>query len=67
MLYASDGSEWIKSYSGDKFDLIFADAWPGKYSELKETLNLLKVGGFYVIDDMTQQPNWPDGHDKNVR
>jgi predicted O-methyltransferase YrrM len=63
----ADGSEWIKSYSGDKFDLIFADAWPGKYSELKETLNLLKVGGFYVIDDMAQQPNWPDGHDENVR
>lgn len=22
--------------------------------------------GFYVIDDMKAQPNWPEGHDKNV-
>lgn len=61
-----DGSEWIKNYKGSKFDLIFADAWPGKYSEIDEVLELLKVGGLYVIDDMAVQPNWPDGHDKNV-
>lgn len=61
-----DGTKWIKSYAGDKFDLIFADAWPGKYSETDEILCLIKVGGFYVIDDMSAQPNWPEGHDKNV-
>ncbi len=65
-LVCVDGSEWIKQYSGDKFDLIFADACPGKYSEADEILNLLKVGGFYVIDDMTAQPNWPDGHEDHV-
>src|SRR5215467_2812531 len=27
----SDGYEWIRHYSGEKFDLIFADAMPGKY------------------------------------
>jgi len=61
-----DGTEWIKSYQGEKFDLVFADAWPGKYSETDEILDLIAVGGFYVIDDMTTQPNWPDGHQKNV-
>jgi len=61
-----DGSEWIKSYIGEKFDLVFADAWPGKYSETDEILDLIKIGGFYVIDDMTAQPNWPDGHQDNV-
>ena len=61
-----DGTDWIKSYQGGKFDLVFADAWPGKYSEIDEILELIKVGGFYVIDDMTTQPNWPEGHDKNV-
>lgn len=61
-----DGTEWIKEYSGTKFDLIFADAWPGKYSEIDEVLELLKVGGFYIIDDMTKQPNWPEGHEDNV-
>ncbi|WP_299325544.1 O-methyltransferase [uncultured Maribacter sp.] len=61
-----DGTDWIKDYSGAKFDLIFADAWPGKYSEIDEVLDLLQVGGFYIIDDMTKQPNWPTGHEDNV-
>lgn len=61
-----DGSEWIKTFQGEKFDLIFADAWPGKYSEIDEILDLVKVGGFYVIDDMTVQPNWPEGHHDNA-
>lgn len=65
-LVCQDGTEWIKEYQGDKFDLIFADAWPGKYSEIEEVLDLLKVGGFYVVDDMSAQPNWPAGHQDNV-
>ena len=60
------GGQWIKNYQGDKFDLVFADAWPGKYSELKEILDLVKVGGFYVIDDMNPQPNWPEGHQEKA-
>jgi len=58
----ADGHEWIKEYSGEKFDLVFADAIPGKYDLFEETLALIKVGGFYVIDDMVPQPNWPLGH-----
>ena len=61
-----EGSKWISNYKGDKFDLVFADAWPGKYSEIEQILDLIKVGGFYLIDDMTAQPNWPEGHDRNV-
>lgn len=37
-IFYEDGSDWIKDYKGEKFDLIFADAWPGKYSELDEAL-----------------------------
>ena len=65
-IICADGAKWIKNYEGSKFDLVFADAWPGKYSEIAEVLNLIKVGGFYVIDDMKAQPNWPEGHDENV-
>ncbi|MFA9188674.1 O-methyltransferase [Flavobacterium magnesitis] len=65
-IICADGSEWIKNYNGEKFDLIFADAWPGKYSEIDEILELIKVGGFYIIDDMLAQPNWPEGHQENV-
>jgi len=65
-IICADAAEWIKTYRGNKFDLIFADAWPGKYSEIDEVLNLVKVGGFYVIDDMIAQPNWPNGHQEHV-
>ncbi|WP_298475830.1 class I SAM-dependent methyltransferase [uncultured Maribacter sp.] len=61
-----DAADWIKEYRGNKFDLVFADAWPGKYSQIEEILDLVKVGGFYVIDDMSEQPNWPKGHQKKV-
>ncbi len=65
-ILCEEGSQWIKSNQDKKFDLIFADAWPGKYDTLDETLNTLKIGGFYIIDDMLPQSNWPAGHQDNV-
>lgn len=65
-IICEDGTKWIQNYKGDRFDLIFADAWPGKYSEVDELLDLIKIGGLYIIDDMLAQPNWPDGHQENV-
>lgn len=54
-----DAASWLNQVVDQKFDLIFADAWVGKYSHLEQALNLLKIGGLYVIDDMLPQPNWP--------
>jgi predicted O-methyltransferase YrrM len=51
---------------GRLFDLVFADTWPGKYTNLTEALGLVAVGGLYVIDDMLPQPNWPEGHPAKV-
>ena len=65
-LICTDASEWLQTVDNQLFDLIFADAWPGKYANLDETLTLLKPGGLYIIDDMLPQPNWPDGHQQNV-
>jgi predicted O-methyltransferase YrrM len=66
--YIEDGVVALKrmrSY-GMKFDLIFADAMPGKYTHLDDALALLKLGGLYVIDDMLPQPAWPEGHAEKV-
>ena len=63
----ADGYEWISKYSGSKFDLIFADAMPGKYDLFEETISMLDRNGFYIIDDMLPQPNWPVGHDERVK
>jgi len=65
-LICADGGDWLKKYSGSRFDLIFADSWPGKYRELDIALQLLKIGGIYVIDDMIEQDNWPEGHSEKA-
>lgn len=61
-----DGLDYVRSQPPAAFDLIFADAWPGKYEGLDETLALLAPGGLYVVDDMSPQPNWPPGHQPRV-
>lgn len=62
----SDGMQWIVDNKGRSFDLIFADSWPGKYYLLEETLDMVKPGGFYLVDDMIPQKNWPAGHEIQV-
>ena len=49
-----------------RFDLIFADSWPGKFTHLDLALGLLAPGGFYVVDDLRPQPTWPRGHEAAV-
>ena len=63
-----DGNEFLEKLKkvNKKFDFIFADTWAGKYEMLEETLDMLKEKGFYIIDDMLPQSNWPKGHEKKV-
>ncbi|HSF54343.1 MAG TPA: class I SAM-dependent methyltransferase [Algoriphagus sp.] len=61
-LQCIDGEDWINSNLAKRFDLIFADTWHGKYLMLDPILEMLKPGGFYIVDDMNPQPNWPEGH-----
>ncbi len=58
----TDGDDFLRSIKGARFDFIFADTWSGKYRLLEEALDLVAPSGFYVIDDMLPQPNWPEGH-----
>ena len=60
--FHADGAWWLEQNVLFRFDMIFADSWPGKYTHLDEALRLLKRGGLYVVDDMLPQPNWPNGH-----
>jgi len=60
-----DGGEFLESCKNG-FDLIYADASPGKYLHLDRALALLNRGGIYVIDDMLPQPNWPADHAPKV-
>jgi len=64
-LILGDGGEFLDKCDAH-FDLIYADAWPGKYTHLDRALATLKPGGIYVIDDMLPQPNWPADHPPKV-
>lgn len=61
-LVQADGGEWVEENKHQRYDYIFADTWHGKYLLLDEVLAMLNKGGFYIIDDMLPQPNWPEGH-----
>jgi predicted O-methyltransferase YrrM len=61
-----DGAEFLRQARTRSFDVVFADAWPGKYEELDRAMDLVKPGGLWIGDDMLPQANWPEGHQKNV-
>lgn len=61
-LMSCDAAGFLWRQPKKSFDLVFADAIPGKYEARDEALATVKVGGYYMIDDMLPQPNWPEGH-----
>ncbi len=66
-LICTDAEVWINDNSQSRFDYIFADTWAGKYNALDKTLSMLNSGGFYLIDDMLPQDNWPEGHAEKAK
>jgi predicted O-methyltransferase YrrM len=64
---AGDGGEWLQNYAGKPFDLVFADTWPGKFTHLEEALQLVTLGGTYLIDDLDPQPGWQEEHGASVK
>jgi predicted O-methyltransferase YrrM len=61
-----DGAAFLARADPDTYDLVYADAWPGKFTHLEAALGCLRQGGIYVIDDLLPQANWPDGHAAKV-
>jgi predicted O-methyltransferase YrrM len=61
-LLIADGGDWLDTHPDLQFDYIFADTWHGKYLMIEQALAMLNRGGWYIIDDMLPQSNWPDGH-----
>ncbi len=62
------GEDFISNVFGsEKYDLIFADTWLGKYFLLDEVLQMVRPGGVYVIDDMNHSRDWPDEHEEKTR
>ena len=61
-----DALAFLERQPAASFDFVFADAMRGKYEGAEEALRVVRPGGFYIIDDMLPQSNWPDGHAPRV-
>jgi predicted O-methyltransferase YrrM len=61
-----DGAAFLEQAAPEQFDLVYADAWPGKFTHLEAALGLVNTGGIYFIDDLLPQPSWPAGHAPRV-
>jgi predicted O-methyltransferase YrrM len=66
VIVTDDAANFLRQQASASFDLIFADAMPGKYELLDEALELLRPGGLFMVDDMLPQDNWPKGHAAKV-
>jgi len=64
--HVADGAEYLAGCDSARYDIVYADAWPGKCSHVDEALALLRPGGIYFIDDLLPQPNWPPDHAEKV-
>lgn len=64
----ADGGDWLTDAvtREDRYDLVFADTWPGKFTHVDEALSLVAPGGFYVVDDLLPLPEWTKAHGADV-
>jgi predicted O-methyltransferase YrrM len=62
----ADGADFLAKLRQEQFDLIYADTWPGKFTHLDLALSAVRVGGFYLVDDLMPQSNWPEGHAQKI-
>lgn len=65
-LLDADAFSWFGGQPAASYDLVFADAMPGKFDGFDALWRLVKPGGIYVIDDLLPQPNWPAGQQARV-
>jgi len=64
--HVSDGAEFLTRMAPQRFDFMYADTWPGKFTHLDLALSLLRPGGIYFVDDLLPQPSWPEEHGPKV-
>jgi predicted O-methyltransferase YrrM len=64
--HTGEGAAFLAAARPRSFDLIYADAWPGKFTHLEDALGLVRRGGIYFVDDLLPQPNWPPDHAPRV-
>lgn len=61
-----DAESYLERNQDSRFDFIFADSIPGKYIGLDLALNILNVGGIYIVDDMQPPIELPQPFKKAI-
>jgi predicted O-methyltransferase YrrM len=65
--HSADGIAFLKKIPDPRYDLVYADTWPGKFTHLELALSLVRVGGIYFIDDLLPQPIEDSHADRRTR
>jgi predicted O-methyltransferase YrrM len=65
-LLTMSAGDWLDAAQPGSFDLVFADAWIGKFDMLERSLGLLRPGGMWIGDDLLPQSDWPQSHRSRV-
>lgn len=61
-LLDADAFSWFGGQPDASYDLVFADAMPGKFDGFEALWRLIRPGGIYVIGRLQPEANWPEGH-----
>lgn len=65
-LLEADAFSWFGGQASESYDLVFADAMPGKFDGFEALWRLMRRGGIYVIGRLQPQADWPAGHEARV-
>lgn len=65
-LLEADAFSWFGGQPEASYDLVFADAMPGKFDGFEALWRLIRKGGLYVIGRLQKQADWPAGHEQRV-
>ena len=58
----ADATEWLTSYSGPLFDLVFVDTTVAKFERRDLVFAVMADGALLVADDLLPQEKWTEAH-----
>jgi predicted O-methyltransferase YrrM len=62
----ADATEWLETYDGEPFDLVFVDTTVAKFERRDLVYRHLADGALFLADDLLPQPKWTDQHGPRV-